>query len=271
MDRIQAITAARETEKGMELYKQLGEFETLLAREYEESPKRESDFKVYQETLEHLYKNFVEKVSALPSQGKGRLTGSKRFFEEVVDEQPAEEDKPPQSLAKAMVKKDFNFEGSKDGFRAYYTPKFTADVVAKEVKVGAALTNVLPTPTVDRPVELVSLAALADIASYFGQIMMIMFYVSILQHMATTYLPISIQREQALSAIAEFASLVSGVATNVHTATQKFITIMRLLYDEPKPAAFDAKKTVTHLNFRTSHWVTQASEQLLRALGLTKK
>ena len=60
--------------------------------------------------------------------------------------------------------------------------------------------------------------------------------------------------------------LACGAATNLHASAQKFITVMRLFYDEQKQAVFDAKKTVTHLKFRSSHWATQTSEQPLRAI-----
>jgi len=263
MDRCTAIEIARGTEKGMELYKGLVSLEKTLNREYEESAKSPDDFKAFQETLGVMYDMFIARVAALPVATR-RLTGSKRFFEEI--------DTQNSSLSASVPTKDFLSVSTSDGIKTLFNPKFTADTVAAECKTGEPITNTFPAPTVDRPRELITLAALVDIASYFGQVLMIAFYINILLHMASTYLPVSSQREQALAFIAEFGSMISGTVVNLHAPKQKLMSILRLFYDEQKPAVGDANKSgsQTHLNFRTSHWVLQSTDRLLKALNLKK-
>ena len=130
------------------------------------------------------------------------------------------------------------------------------------------LKNSFPIPTTERSKHPRSLAFLADVASYWGQSVFIFDVFNTLMIMVIAYLPPN-SREDALRHVNEFAGMIAIQTDETQGAVDKLKTILGMLWNTPKPT--DKKgESPNYINFRTSFWVKEASEPLLKALGLRK-
>lgn len=174
------------------------------------------------------------------------------------------------SLAPATVTPEIIASQQLDGaLKMAFQAKLTSDTPQTNTPINAVVKNCFPTPTTERSKHVLTLAFLADVASYWGHSLYVVSTASILHGMALAYLPSS-SLEEGLKEVAEFIGIISGEATETRTALNKLKSFLDKLWNAPKPPDKKKSDTHSHISFRNSYWVKEAEDSTLKALGLKK-
>lgn len=175
------------------------------------------------------------------------------------------------SLAPALPTTEFTTTHHSDGtLKTVFHQKVTQDTPMLGTAIGAFVCNRFPTPTTDRSNHIYTLAFLADVASYWCHSTFVPFVANTLSNMVTNYLP-NASREAATKEVAEFVGMISIHSNETLGAVNKLKSILDKFWDAPRPAENSKRgPPPNYSNFRNSVWVKEASEPLLKSLGLKK-
>ena len=122
-----------------------------------------------------------------------------------------------------------------------------------------------PVPTVERGQQFCTLESVLDVSSYYGIPIFCLGVMSLLLAWVNEFLPEGEKRFSVFEAVHQYIGVIEGRVVDLETAKARILSIIRKLYDEPKPTKKNGGHS--HTNFRTSFLYQQAPENVKRAVG----